>query len=49
METDSTTIRIQRETWQRLHDRKGPGESHDDVIADLLDQAEAESTHEPSQ
>jgi len=38
-----TTIRISRDTWQRLHDRKQPGMSHDDVISGLLDQADSTS------
>lgn len=40
MGDDSTTIRISRDTWQRLHDRKEPGMSHDDVISTLLDEAD---------
>lgn len=45
----STTVRINRDTWQRLHDRKGPGESHDDVITELLDKDDelsVESQHD---
>ena len=40
MGDDDTTIRISRETWRRLHGRKDPGMSHDDVISELLDMAE---------
>jgi predicted CopG family antitoxin len=36
-----TTIQIADETWQRLDDRKGRGESFDDVVRDLLDAQEA--------
>jgi predicted CopG family antitoxin len=35
------TIRVSRENWQRLRDRKEePGTSFDDVISDLLDTVE---------
>jgi predicted CopG family antitoxin len=37
---DDTTIRIKTATWSRLRDRKGPGESFDEVITQLLDHAE---------
>lgn len=33
---DDTTIRISRNTWRRLHNRKEPGDSFDDVLDDLL-------------
>lgn len=39
MSEGSTTIRISRDTWQRLTDRKEPGVSHDDVIRGLLDES----------
>lgn len=32
-----THIRVTEETWKRLNARKGPGDSFDDVINDLLD------------
>lgn len=38
---DDTSIRIKVKTWRRLKDRKAhPNESFDDVINDLLDEAE---------
>lgn len=40
MSESSTSVRINHSTWRRLHERKEPGESHDDVITDLLDQVE---------
>lgn len=33
----STTIRINRDTLKRLHDRKSSGETHDDLLNRLLD------------
>jgi len=36
-----TTIRVSRDTWRRLTDRKEPGISYDDVIEGLLDRDEA--------
>lgn len=42
MGTDDTSIRIKRDTWRRLHERKGPGESFDEVLNDVLDRAESE-------
>lgn len=36
MVEDDTTIRVSRSTWQQLHDRKDPGQSHDGVIQELL-------------
>jgi hypothetical protein len=35
-----TTIRVKHGTWRALHERKEPGASMDDVIQDLLDDAE---------
>lgn len=35
------TIRVTDDTWQRLHDRKEPGDSFDDVISDVLDTVDA--------
>ena len=40
MADDTVNIRIKRDTWQHLHNRKGPGDSFDDVIRDLIDQVE---------
>lgn len=36
-EGETTTIEVKRETWRKLHMRKGPGDSFDDVITDLLE------------
>lgn len=38
---DDTNIRIKRETWERLRDRKGPGESFDEVISGLIEESES--------
>lgn len=43
---DDTNIRIKKRTWTRLRDRKGPGESFDEVLTELLD--EVEGTYEPA-
>lgn len=40
MSEDRTTVTVSTETWKRLHMRKGPGDSFDDVISNLLDFAE---------
>lgn len=40
MSEDTTTVSVSTETWKRLHMRKGPGDSFDDVISELLDLAE---------
>lgn len=37
---EDVNIRIKRNTWQELHNRKGPGDSFDDVIQRLLEKAE---------
>lgn len=37
---DTTTVRVSPETWKRLNQRKGPGDSFDDIISQLLDEAE---------
>lgn len=37
MGKDVTTIRVHRDTWQRLHDRKAPGDSMDTILTELLD------------
>jgi len=36
--TDTTSIRIKKDTWRRLRHRKGPGESFDDVLTEILDE-----------
>lgn len=35
-----THIRVSQETWRELNVRKGPGDSFEDVISDLLDRNE---------
>jgi len=42
MGSEDTSIRIKVDTWERLRARKGPGESFNDVINDVLDIVEAE-------
>jgi predicted CopG family antitoxin len=37
---DTITVRVSEETWSRLNRRKGPGDSFDDVISEVLDIAE---------
>lgn len=39
---DKTTISIKGRTWERLHSRKGRGDTHDDVINRALDALEAQ-------
>ncbi len=39
---DTVTVRVSEQTWKRLNQRKGPGDSFDDVIEDLLDETEDE-------
>jgi len=41
---EGTTIRVTRDTWKRLTSLKEPGDSHDDVIRELLDERESEAT-----
>ena len=41
MGDDDTSIRVSRETWRRLHERKEPGVSHDEIISRLLDEADS--------
>jgi len=33
-------IRVSEETWTRLNRRKGPGDSFDDVLRELLEEEE---------
>lgn len=40
MAEDSTSIQVERDTWKELMMRKEPGDTFDDVIRDLLEQAE---------
>ena len=35
-----THIRISEETWKELNSQKGPGDSFEDVISDLIDRNE---------
>jgi len=35
--TDTITIRVSEDTWSRLNRRKGPGDSFDDVVSEVLD------------
>ena len=42
MSDDITTIQVSAETWRRLNQRKGPGDTFDEVITELLDAAEEE-------
>lgn len=44
MGEDDTSIRIKRSTWQRLHRRKEPGMSFDDVLNDILDRVDESPT-----
>lgn len=45
---DDTTVRISNETWHRLNDRKGPGVSFDEIINQLLDEAESDEDDDRS-
>lgn len=40
MSSDKTTVTVDNETWKRLTLRKEPGDSFDDVIRGLLDEAD---------
>ncbi|UIP00311.1 antitoxin VapB family protein [Halobaculum sp. CBA1158] len=46
---DDTTVRISRDTWKRLNDRREPGVSFDDVINGLLDEVEDAHRDAPAQ
>jgi predicted CopG family antitoxin len=37
---NTTTTKIKHSTWKRLHERKQPGDSFDDVINRVLNKAE---------
>jgi predicted CopG family antitoxin len=39
--SDSTTIRVKRETWSTLHELRDPGQSFNDLIEELLDDDDA--------
>ena len=34
---ESKTVRVTRETWRELHERKDPGQTMDEVIVELID------------
>jgi len=40
IEISTTTMQVKEKTWKRLNALRGPGTSFDDVIQDLLDEAE---------
>jgi len=42
-----THIRVTEDTWQELNQKKGPGDSFDDVITQLLDAEDAEDDLQP--
>lgn len=42
-----THIRVTEDTWGRLNRLKGPGDSFDDVLTDLVDEREAEDEDGP--
>jgi len=44
---DDTTVRVHRSTWRQLHERKDPGDSMDDVLAELLDEVGHQEDSEP--
>ena len=46
MGDDDTTIRVSQHTWRQLNRLKDPGQSFDEVIAVLLDEA-GDNTEEP--
>jgi predicted CopG family antitoxin len=41
-ERDDVNIRVKRDTWRQLHNRKNPNDSFDDVIKRLLDRVEGD-------
>jgi predicted CopG family antitoxin len=44
-----TTIHVSDETWKRLNTRKARGETFDDIVSQLLDQAEADANAEDTE
>lgn len=40
MTEDDVNIRIKRDTWKRLHNRKEPGDSFNDVLQRLIEESE---------
>lgn len=44
---ESKTIRVKRDTWVALYDRKRPGDTFDEVISKLIEEApDIEGGHE---
>lgn len=46
MGRNDTSIRIKRDTWEDLRSLKGPGESFDEVLTELLDERDQEKPAE---
>jgi len=46
--TDDTSIRIKVDTWRRLREHKGPGESFDDAVNKVLNGGELDA-HEQAE
>jgi hypothetical protein len=45
MTEEKTTIKVTKETWKLLNDRKTePGQTYDDVVQELLDEDTTEAT-----
>ena len=40
MPEETTMVTVSHDTWKQFHFRKGPGDSFDDVIQELLEIAE---------
>ena len=43
-----TTIRVKEDTWRRLHRRKEPGMSFDDVLTEMLDEVDDRPHEQPA-
>jgi len=41
------TVKVSRDTWQRLTERKEPGVSYNEIISGLLDEVESHGTDSP--
>ncbi len=39
MDDETTTIQVSEETWKQLNRQKGPGDTFDDVIQELLQES----------
>jgi len=49
MTEEKTTIKVTKETWKMLNDRKTePGQTYDDVIRELLDEGNARTMATPA-